>query len=127
MNKKAMSITVSTAMTGIAVSIATSVTVVVRYRNQFKKLSESMSCLNKMRQDFEISLNPIIVMESEKILKIIDNDDCDIKMGFRKHLTIMDIIKFQKAGITIKVLEDLDNEIRKLISYTYMRYGINTL
>lgn len=124
MNKKALAVTVSTVVTTTAVSVATSVTIVTRYKNQFKSLSESMSCLNKMRQDFDITLSPIIISQSERILRIVDDNDCDIKQGFNTNLTIGHIMRFRKAGITINVLKELDDEVRKLISYTYMRYGV---
>lgn len=124
MNKKALAVTVSTAVTAATVSVATSVTIVTRYRNQFKSLSQSMSCLNKMRQDFDVTLSPVIVSQSEKILRIVDDNNYDIKQGFNTNLTIGHIMRFQKVGITIKVLKDLDDEVRKLISYTYMRYGV---
>lgn len=124
MNKKALAVTVSTTVTAATVSVATSVTIVTQYKNQFKSLSESMSCLNKMRQDFDVTLSPVIVSQSEKILRIVDNNNYDIKQGFNTKLTICHIMRFQKVGITIKVLKDLDDEVRKLISYTYMRYGV---
>lgn len=124
MNKKALAITVSTVVTTATVSVTTSVTIVTRYKNQFKSLSESMSCLNKMRQDFDVTLSPVIVSQSERILRIVDDNDCDIKQGFNTNLTIGHIMRFRKAGITINVLKELDNEVRKLISYTYMRYGV---
>ena len=124
MNKKALAVTVSTVVTTTAVSVTTSVTIVTRYKNQFKSLSESMSCLNKMRQDFDITLSPIIISQSERILRIVDDNDCDIKQGFNTNLTIGHIMRFRKAGITINVLKELDDEVRKLISYTYMRYGV---
>lgn len=124
MNKKALAVTVSTVVTTTAVSVTTSVTIVTRYKNQFKSLSESMSCLNKMRQDFDITLSPVIISQSERILRIVDDNDCDIKQGFNTNLTIGHIMRFRKAGITINVLKELDDEVRKLISYTYMRYGV---
>lgn len=124
MNKKALAVTVSTVVTTTAVSVTTSVTIVTRYKNQFKSLSESMSCLNKMRQDFDVTLSPVIVSQSERILRIVDDNDCDIKQGFNTNLTIGHIMRFRKAGITINVLKELDDEVRKLISYTYMRYGV---
>lgn len=124
MNKKAMTITVSTAITTATISVATSARIVTQYRNRFKSLSESISCLNEMRQDFDVTLSPVIVLQSNKILRIVDDNNCDIKQGFNTNLTIWHIMRFRKAGITINVLKELDDEIRKLISYTYMRYGV---
>lgn len=124
MNKKALAVTISTALTATTISVTASVTIITRYKTQFKSLSESMACLNKMRHDFDITLSPIIISQTNRILRIVDDNDYDIKQGFNTTLTIGLIMRFQTAGITIKVLKDLDDEVRKLISYTYMRYGV---
>lgn len=124
MNKKALAVTISTALTAATISVTASVTIITRYKTQFKSLSESMACLNKMRHDFDITLSPVIISQTNRILRIVDDNDYDIKQGFNTTLTIGLIMRFQTAGITIKVLKDLDDEVRKLISYTYMRYGV---
>lgn len=124
MNKKALAVTISTALTATTISVTASVTIITRYKTQFKSLSESMACLNKMRHDFDITLSPVIISQTNRILRIVDDNDYDIKQGFNTTLTIGLIMRFQTAGITIKVLKDLDDEVRKLISYTYMRYGV---
>lgn len=124
MNKKTLAFTLSTAVTAATISVTASVTIVTRYKQQFKSLSESMACLKKMRQDFDITLSPVIISQSNRILMIVDDNDYDIKQGFNTTLTISHIMRFQTARITVKTLKDLDDEVRKLISYTYMRYGI---
>lgn len=117
-------ISLAVAVATTTVTVVSDVVLVSNYKNEFKKLSESMTCFNKMMTEFDVNVSPFIEMQCDKILSVVDDYESDIKMGFNTPLTTSLIVKFHKKGITINDIRELNEEVKKVISYTYMRYGI---
>lgn len=117
-------ISLAVAVATTTVTVVSDVVLVSNYKNEFKKLSESMTCFNKMMTEFDVNVSPFIEMQCDKILSVVDDYEADIKMGFNTPLTTSLIVKFHKKGITINDIRELNEEVKKVISYTYMRYGI---
>lgn len=117
-------VTLSAALTAATVSVVISVKMVSAYKKQFNELSQTMAALDKTIYQYDVDLSPVIVSKSKKILSIVDDNDADIKQGFNTRLSLPMIIRLNKRGIDIKYLNELDKEVKKVISYTYLRYGI---